>query len=233
VRLARFTHSYNAEVYVNPDLVTFIRHPRTMGQQSTSATSIPSPLKCRLEQLHRFCSPQENLELLPGHLRECQGVRLSGGLGDCSHSMRGPLESQYVGVEIGLLPGGAVPVLASRSRFPILILVWNGMGRCNPANCNHHVSFRTWHFLCKRTRSSEGRRRVGIPERNSRLVLAMFPGSDALLSCDDSSNAGSAWLLNIAQKGSVELDARIVIGCALRLFPKLSNFGQTRKAWTS
>ena len=104
------------------------------------------------------------------------------------------------------------------------------MGRCNPAGCNHHVSFRTWHFLCKRTRSSEGRRRAGIPERNSRLVLAMFPGSDALLPCNHYSNAGSAWLLNIAQEGSVELDARIVVGCAPRLFPKLSNSGQTRKA---
>ena len=26
MRLARFTDSYNAEVYVNPELVTFIRH---------------------------------------------------------------------------------------------------------------------------------------------------------------------------------------------------------------
>ena len=74
------------------------------------------------------------------------------------------------------------------------------MGRCNPADSNHHVSFRKWHFLCKRMRSSEGRRRVGIPERNSRLVLAMFPGSDALLSWNHHSNAGSAWLLNIAQE---------------------------------
>jgi hypothetical protein len=74
------------------------------------------------------------------------------------------------------------------------------MGRCNPADCNHHVSFRRSHFLCKRTRSSEGRRRVGIPERNSRLVLAMFPGSDALLSSHHHSSAGSAWLLNIAQE---------------------------------
>ncbi len=41
---------------------------------------------------------------------------------------------------------------------------------------------------------------MGIRERNSRLVLAMFPGSDALLSCNHHSNAGSAWLLNIAQE---------------------------------
>jgi hypothetical protein len=41
---------------------------------------------------------------------------------------------------------------------------------------------------------------VGIPERNSRLVLAMFPGSDARLSWNHHSNAGSAWLLNIAQE---------------------------------
>jgi len=74
------------------------------------------------------------------------------------------------------------------------------MGRCNPADCNHHVSFRRWHFLYKRTRSSEGRRRVGIPERNSRSVLAMFLGSDALSSCNHHSNAGSAWLINIAQE---------------------------------
>jgi hypothetical protein len=161
--------------------------------------------------LRRLCSPQENLELLPSHCRS-QGVRLSGGLGDRSHSMRGRLESQYDGAEIGLLPGRAVPVLVCRSRFPILILVWNGMGRCNLADCNHHVSFRTWHFLCKTTRSSEGRRRVGIPERNSQLVLAMFPGSDALLSCNHYSNAGSAWLLNIAQEGSVELDAESLSG---------------------
>jgi hypothetical protein len=123
-----------------------------------------------------------------------------------------------------------VPILVSRSRFPILILVWNGMGRCNRADCNHHVLFRTWHFLCKRTRSSEGRRRGDIPEGNSRLVLAIFPDSDALLSCNHHSNAGSACLLNIAQEGSVELDTRIVVGCAPRLFPKLSNSGQTRKA---
>src|ERR1700740_2000240 len=86
------------------------------------------------------------------------------------------------------------------------ILVWNGMGRCNRADCNHHVLFRTWHFLCKRTRSSEGRRRAG-PEKNSRWVLAMLPDSDALLPCNHHSNAGSACLLNIAQEGSVELDA--------------------------
>jgi len=73
------------------------------------------------------------------------------------------------------------------------------MGRCNPADCNHHVSFRRWHFLCRRTRSSEGRHQAGIPERSSRLVLAMFPGSDAQLSCNHNSGAGSAWLLNIAQ----------------------------------
>jgi hypothetical protein len=36
--------------------------------------------------------------------------------------------------------------------FEIPISVWNGMGRCNPADCNHHVSFRMWHFLYKRTR---------------------------------------------------------------------------------
>jgi hypothetical protein len=41
---------------------------------------------------------------------------------------------------------------------------------------------------------------VGIRERNSRLVLAVFPGSDALLSWNHRSNAGSAWLLNIAQE---------------------------------
>jgi hypothetical protein len=41
----------------------------------------------------------------------------------------------------------------------------------------------------------------GYPERNSRLVLAMFPGSGALLSCNHHSNAGSFWLLNIAQEG--------------------------------
>jgi hypothetical protein len=81
------------------------------------------------------------------------------------------------------------------------------MGRCNPADCNHHVSFRRWHFPCKRTRLSEARRRAGIPGRNSRLVLALFPGSGALLSCNHHSNAGSAWLLNIAQEGSVEVDA--------------------------
>jgi len=34
VRLARFTDSYNAEVYVNPDLVTFIR------QSSNDVTTI-------------------------------------------------------------------------------------------------------------------------------------------------------------------------------------------------
>ena len=132
--------------------------------------------------------------------------------------------------EIGHLPGRAVPVLVSRSRSPILISVWNGMGRCNPADCNHHVSFRMWHFLCKRTRLSEARRRAGILGRNSRLGLAMFPGSDALLSCNHYSNAGSAWLLNIAQEGSVEVDAES-LSCVL--FSKLCNFGQTRGAATS
>ena len=100
------------------------------------------------------------------------------------------------------------------------------MGRCNPAGCNHHVSFRTWHFLCKRTRSSEGRRRADIPERNSRLVPATFPGSDALLSCNHDSNAGSVWLVNIAQEGLVELDAES-LSCVL--FSKLCNFEQTEK----
>ncbi len=105
------------------------------------------------------------------------------------------------------------------------------MGRCNRADCNHHVSFRTWHFLGKRTRSSEGRRPVGIPERSYRLVLSMFPGSDALLPCNHHSNAGSVWMLNTAQEGLVELDAEN--GCRIRffgLFSKLSTLGQTRKA---
>jgi len=75
------------------------------------------------------------------------------------------------------------------------------MGRCNLADCNHHVSFRMWHFLCKRRRLSEARRRAGIPGRNSLLVLALFPGNDALLTCNHHSNAGSDWLLNIAQEG--------------------------------
>src|SRR5258707_15314019 len=81
------------------------------------------------------------------------------------------------------------------------------MGRCNPADCNQHVSFCMWHFLCKRTRLFEARRRAGIPERNSRLVLALLPGSVALLPCNHPSKAGSAWLLNIAQEGTVEVDA--------------------------
>jgi hypothetical protein len=80
--------------------------------------------------------------------------------------------------------------------------VWNGMGRYNPADCNHHVSFHRWHFLCKRTRFSSARRRAGIPGRHSQLVLALFPGSGALLSCNHHSSAGSPWLLNIAQEGS-------------------------------
>ncbi len=50
MRLARFLDSYNAEVYVNPDRVTFIR------QFSNEMTTI--------------CSRQENLELLPGSLRQ-------------------------------------------------------------------------------------------------------------------------------------------------------------------
>lgn len=180
--------------------------------------------------MRRLCSPQENLEFVPGHLRECQGVRLSGGFGDSRHSIRGRLETQYVGAEIGLLPGGAVPVLVSRSRFPILILVWNGVGRCNPADCNHHVSFRTWHFLCKRTRSSEGRRRAGIPKGNPRLVLAKFPGSDALLSCNHSSNAGPAWLLNIAEEGSVELDAKSLSRVCPQTFSKTEQFWPDTKS---
>jgi hypothetical protein len=142
------------------------------------------------------------------------------------------LQQIRYGTKIGLFRPGQCQFSSPAPDFPSS-LVWNGMGRCNQADCNHHVLFRTWHSLCKRTRSSEGRRRAGIPERNSRLVLAMFPGSDALLPCNHYSNAGSAWLLNIAQEGAVELDARIVVGCALRLFPKLSNFGQTRKASTS
>lgn len=65
---------------------------------------------------------------------------------------------------------------------------------------------------------------MGIPERNSRLVLAMFPGSDALLSCDDSSNAGSAWLLKIAQEGSVELDAESLSGVPSDSLSKTEQF---------
>jgi hypothetical protein len=41
---------------------------------------------------------------------------------------------------------------------------------------------------------------VDTPERNFRLVLVVFPGSDALLSSNHHSSAGSAWLLNIAQE---------------------------------
>ena len=148
-------------------------------------------------------------------------------------TMRGRLESQYVGAEIGLLPGEAVPVLVSRSRFPIVILVWNGMGRYNPADCNHHVSFRTWHFLCKRTRSSEGRRRAGIPERNSRLVLAMFPDSGALLSCNHHSNAGSVWLLNIAQKAQSSLMPESLSDARLRTLFKTEQFWSDTRDSTS
>src|SRR5579864_1890300 len=99
-----------------------------MSQQSTSARSIPSPLKCRLEQLRRLCSPQENLELLPGHLRECQGVRLSGGLGDCSHYYAGPFG---VSVCRGRDRSSSAWSSAS-SRFPLqishpyLVLEWHG-----------------------------------------------------------------------------------------------------------
>jgi hypothetical protein len=109
--------------------------------------------------------------------------------------------------------------------LPVLISVWNGMGKCNRADCNHHVSFRTWHFLCKRRRLSEARRRAGIPGRNSRLGLATSPGSGALLSCNHRSNAGSIWLLNIAQEGFFELES---LSCLL--FSKLCNCEQTRKA---
>jgi len=108
---------------------------------------------------------------------------------------------------------------------PVLISVWNGMGKCNRADCNHHVSFRTWHFLCKRRRLLEARRRAGIPGRNSRLGLATSPGSGALLSCNHRSNAGSVWLLNIAQEGFFELES---LSCLL--FSKLCNCEQTRKA---
>jgi hypothetical protein len=101
--------------------------------------------------------------------------------------------------------------VAAGKNLEIPISVWNGMGRCNPADCNHHVSFRMWHFLCKRTRLSEARCREGIRGRNSRLVLALLPGSGALLTCNHHSNAGSDWLLNIAQEGLVEVDAEIVV----------------------
>jgi hypothetical protein len=47
--------------------------------------------------------------------------------------------------------------------------------------------------------AKRGRLLEGIPERNSRLVLAMFPGSGALLPCNHHSHAGPFWLLNIAQ----------------------------------
>ena len=70
------------------------------------------------------------------------------------------------------------------------------------------------------------RRRAGIPGRNSRLGLATSPGSGALLSCNHHSNAGSVWLLNIAQEGFFELDAKS-LSCVL--FSELSNFEQTGK----
>jgi hypothetical protein len=55
-------------------------------------------------------------------------------------------------------------------------------------------------FSAKRGGLLEARRRTGIPERNSRLVLAMFPGSGALLPCNHHNHAGPFWLLNIAQE---------------------------------
>jgi hypothetical protein len=118
-------------------------------------------------------------------------------------------------------------------QIPILtlILVWNGMGRCNPADCNHHVSFRTWHFLCKKTRLSEARRRAGTPDRNSQLVRAMFPGSGARLSCNHHSKRRISLAAQYCSRSPVKLDAGIV--CRMRffrLFSKLSNFEQTREA---
>jgi len=99
------------------------------------------------------------------------------------------------------------------------------MGRCNRADCNHHVSFRTWHFLCKRTRLSEGRRRADIPERNSRLVLTMFPGSDALLSCNHHSNAGSGLPAQYCSRSSLELDAESLSDFLLQALSKTEQFG--------
>jgi hypothetical protein len=44
-----------------------------------------------------------------------------------------------------------------------------------PSSASPFDSGQMWHFLCKRRRLSEARRRAGIPGRNSRLVLALFP----------------------------------------------------------
>ena len=68
---------------------------------------------------------------------------------------------------------------------------------------------------------------MGIPGRNSRLALAMFPGSGALLSCNHHSNPGLVWLLNIAQEAQSSLMPNRCRLRPFRLFPKLSNFGQT------
>jgi hypothetical protein len=121
------------------------------------------------------------------------------------------------------LPGG----------LPILISVWNGMGRCNLADCSHHVSFRTWLFLYKRTRLSEARRRAGIPGRTSRLVLATFRGSGAQLSCNHRSNAGLVWLLNMAQECLVELDDESLSATRFQTLSKTEQFWADTKSRTS
>jgi len=63
---------------------------------------------------------------------------------------------------------------------------------------------------------------VGIPERNSRLVLAIFPGSDALLSCNQHSNAGSTCLLNIAQEERERFRFKLTGSLASSCFPLAS-----------
>jgi len=76
------------------------------------------------------------------------------------------------------------------SRGSCLILAWNGTGRYNPADCNHYVSFRTWHFLCKKRKLSEARLRADIREKSSRWVPVTFPDSGVRLSSDQHSNRG-------------------------------------------
>ena len=77
------------------------------------------------------------------------------------------------------------------SRGSSLILAWNGTGRYNPADCNHCVSFRRWHFPCKKRKLSEARHRGDIPGKSSRWVPVTFPGSGVRLSCDEHSKPGS------------------------------------------
>jgi hypothetical protein len=120
------------------------------------------------------------------------------------------------------------PRLCSRfpNSFRLILLIWNGMGRCTPADCSRRASSRRWHFLCRKRRGLRATRRAGIPEKRSQWGLATFPGSGARLSCHQRSNRESGLPVQYCS-GSGELIG--LSGRTPHYFSTLCNFEQPER----